>query len=174
MMLARSNEAVNFMDTFTIHAENINVADIMQEIQRRVLEKKQAGVYTDGELQRIAELKANLSPQKDERYSEMSLHLRRLHHNWDAAASGAIISSHRKFVGPMLVFIKRVGFKIFRFIGSGFFTRQTEYNAAGVRFNAVVLEELSQLKAENRQLQQTQQELARQIEFLQQQLQEKK
>ena len=139
----------------------------MKEIHRRVLEKKQAGIYTDEEIQRITELKNDLSPKKNERYSELNLHLRKLHVNWDVAASNAIITSHRKILGPVLVFIKRIGFKVLRFVGSAFFTRQTEFNAANVRFNTVVLEELTRLSEENKQLQRTQQELLRQIEFLQ-------
>ena len=155
------------METFTIHAEDVNVEEIMKEIHRRVLEKKQAGIYTDEEIQRITELKNDLSPKKNERYSELNLHLRKLHVNWDVAASNAIITSHRKILGPVLVFIKRIGFKVLRFVGSAFFTRQTEFNAANVRFNTVVLEELTRLSEENKQLQRTQQELLRQIEFLQ-------
>ena len=139
----------------------------MKEIHRRVLEKKQAGIHTDEEIQRITELKNDLSPKKNERYSELNLHLRKLHVNWDVAASNAIITSHRKILGPVLVFIKRIGFKVLRFVGSAFFTRQTEFNAANVRFNTVVLEELTRLSEENKQLQRTQQELLRQIEFLQ-------
>jgi hypothetical protein len=155
------------METFTIKTEGVNVAEIMQEIQRRVLAKKQAGVYTDAELQRIANLKADLSPKKNERYSEMNMHLRKLHYNWDVAASGGIISSHRKVLGPLLVLIKRVGFKALRFLGSAFFTRQTEYNAANVRLNTVVIEELTRLTEENRELQRMQTELLRLVEDLQ-------
>jgi hypothetical protein len=154
------------MDTFTIKTENVNVEEIMKEIHRRVLEKKQAGVYTDEEIQRITELKKELSPKKNERYSEMNLHLIKLHRNWDVAASAGIITSHRKVLGPLLVFIKRIGFRFLLFFGSAFFTRQTEYNAASVRFSSVVLEELTRLSDENKQLQQTQQELLRQIELL--------
>ena len=66
------------MDTFTIHAEQVNVQDIMKEIHRRVLEKKQRGVYNDDELRRIAELKSDLSPKQNANLNEMNLHLRRL------------------------------------------------------------------------------------------------
>lgn len=155
------------MQTFTINTEDVNVEEIMKEIHRRVLEKKQAGVYTDEEIQRITELKQDLSPKKNERYSEMNLHLRKLHRNWDVAASAGAITSHRKVLGPLLVLVKRIGAKLLRFFGAAFWTRQTEYNAANVRFNAVVLEELTRLSEENRQLQRTQQELLRQIESLQ-------
>jgi len=150
------------MDTFTIHTEGVNVEEIMKEIHRRVLEKKQAGVYTDEEIKRITDLKNDLSPKKNERYSEMNLHLRKLHCTWDVAASGGGITSHRKILGPLLVLVKRIGFKVIRFFGSAFFTRQTEYNAANVRFNSVVIEELTRLTEENRQLQRRQEELLRQ------------
>ena len=154
------------MDTFTIHADQVNVEEIMKEIHRRVLEKKQTGVYTDDELRRIAELKSDLSPKKNEQYAEMTLHLRRLHVNWDVAASQAIISSHRKVIGAALVAIKRIGFRLLKFFGSAFFTRQTEFNAASVRFDTSVLEELSRLGEENKELRRVQQELVRQIEEL--------
>jgi hypothetical protein len=154
------------MDTFTINTAGVNVEEIMKEIHRRVLEKKQAGVYTDEEIQRITNLKNDLSPKNNERYSEMNLHLRKLHSNWDVAASAATITSHRKILGPILVVVKRIGFRLIRFFGSAFFTRQTEYNAATVRFNTVVLEELTRLTEENRQLRRTQEELLRQIEEL--------
>ena len=139
----------------------------MKEIHRRVLEKKQAGVYTDEDISRLTKLKDELSPGKNERYSELNLHLRRLHSNWDVAASSGIISSHRKVIGPILVLIKKIGAKAVRFFGSAFLTRQTEYNAANVRFNSVVLEELTRLTEENRQLQKTQHELLQHIEQLQ-------
>ncbi len=155
------------MDTFTINTEDVNVEEIMKEIHRRVLEKKQTGVYTDEEIQRISELKKDLSPKKNERYSEMNLHLRKLHRNWDVAASAGAITSHRRVVGLLLVFVKRFGARFLRFFGAAFWTRQTEYNAANVRFNSVVLEELTRLGEENKQLYRTQQELLRQIESLQ-------
>ena len=155
------------MDTFTIHAEQVNVQDIMKEIHRRVLEKKQRGVYNDDELRRIAELKSDLSPKQNANLNEMNLHLRRLHVNWDVAASSAIIRSHRKVIGPMFVAIKRVGFAALRFFGSAFFTRQTEFNAVSVRFATSVVEELTRLNEENKELRRVQQELIRQIEFLQ-------
>ncbi len=158
------------MDTFTIHAEQVNVEEIMKEIHRRVLEKKQQGVYTDDELRRIAELKSDLSPKKNEQYAEMTLHLRRLHLNWDVAASNAVISSHRKVIGAALVAVKRLGFRVLKFFGSAFFTRQTEFNATSVRFNTAVLEELNRLSEENKELRRVQQELVRQVEFLQTQL----
>ena len=156
------------METFTIHADNVNVEEIMKEIQRRVLEKKQAGIYSDEEIQRITELKQDLSPKKNERYSEMNLHLRKLHHNWDVAASAAIITSHRKILGPFMVALKKLGFRTLLFFGSAFFTRQTEYNAAGVRFSSVVLEELTRLQEENRQLHKMQEDMLHQIQELQQ------
>lgn len=157
------------MDTFTINTEDVNVEEIMKEIHRRVLEKKQTGVYTDEEIQRITELKKDLSPKKNERYSEMNLHLRKLHRNWDVAASASAITSHRKVLGPPVVFVKRIGANLLRFFGSAFWTKQTEYNVACVHFNSVVLEEITRLSEENKQLQRTQQELLRQIESLQSQ-----
>jgi hypothetical protein len=157
------------MDTFTIKTEDVNVEEIMKEIQRRVLEKKQAGIYTDEEIRRITELKQDLSPKNNEQYSEMKLNLRKLHLNWDVVASSAIITSHRKVVGPMLVLIKRVGFTLIRFFGSAFFIRQTEYNAAGVRLNSLILQELTRLSEENKELRRTQQALLRQIEDLKKQ-----
>ncbi len=158
------------MDTFTIHAEQVNVEEIMKEIHRRVLEKKQTGVYTDDELRRIADLKSDLSPKKNEQYAEMTLHLRRLHLNWDVAASNAIISSHRKVIGRLFVAIKRIGFRALKFFGSAFFTRQTEFNATSVRFDTAVLEELNRLSEDNKELRRVQQELIRQVEFLQTQI----
>ena len=47
------------MDTFTIHAEQVDVQEIMKEIHRRVLDKKQRGVYNEYELRSIAEKKSD-------------------------------------------------------------------------------------------------------------------
>ncbi len=154
------------MSTFTIQTEGVNVEEIMNDIHQRVLEKKQRGVYTDADLARLAELKNDLSPRTNERYSEMSLHLRKLHSNWDMAASGGVIKSHRKLLGPLMVFSKKIATTFLRFFGAPFFTRQTEFNAANVRFNSVVLEEITRLSEENRQLQKTQQDLLQYIEQL--------
>ena len=154
------------METFTIKTAGVNVEEIMKEIHRRVLEKKQAGMYTDEDMQKLTELKADVSPKSNEQYSEMTLHLRKLHSNWDVAASGSTFSSHRKVLGSVIVLVKKIGFKFIRFFGSAFFTRQTEFNAANVRFNNVVVEELTRLSQENRQLQKTQQELLQQLEIL--------
>ena len=60
-----------------------------------------------------------------------------------------------------------MGFAALRFFGSAFFTRQTEFNAASVRFDTSVVEELTRLNEENKELRRVQQELIRQIEFLQ-------
>ncbi|MCP4398570.1 MAG: hypothetical protein GY801_14895 [bacterium] len=155
------------MNTFTIHAENVNVEEIMKEIHRRVLEKKEQGIYSDADIQKITELKQELSPQKNERYSELNLHLRKLHLNWDMAASASIIRSHRKVLGPVLVTVKKLGSTVLRFFASAFFTRQTEFNAANVRFNSVVLEELTRLSEENKELRRSQQDLLQRLETLQ-------
>lgn len=155
------------MDTFTIHAENVNVEEIMKEIQRRVLEKKDKGIYSDDDIQKIAELKQELSPQKNERYSELSLHLRKMHLNWDMAASTSIIRSHRKVLGPILVTVKKFASTVLRFLAAPFFTRQTEFNAANVRFNSVVLEELTRLSEENKELRQSLQNVLQRLETLQ-------
>lgn len=152
------------MSTFTIKTEGVNVEEIMKEIHRRVMEKKQAGVYTDEDIKRLSELKNDLSPKKNERHSELNLHLRRLHSTWDAAASGGSFASHRKFLGPVIVVVKKLGFKFIRFFGSAFFTRQTEFNSANVRFNSVVTEELARLSEENRQLRTMLEELLQQLE----------
>jgi len=152
------------MDTFTINTEGVNVAEIMKQIQERVLEKKKAGIYTDEEIREVSELKKQLSPQKEGAYGELALHLRRLHHNWDVAASSALITSHRKVLGPVIVALKKVGFRVFRFIGHPLVIRQTEFNAASVRFASVLMEELSRLIQENKDLKERQEKLLREME----------
>jgi hypothetical protein len=45
------------METFTIHAENVNVEDIMKEIQRRCLKKSRQESIAMKRFRRITELK---------------------------------------------------------------------------------------------------------------------
>lgn len=154
------------MDTFTINTEEIDVAKIMKQIQERVLEKKRAGIYTDEEIREVSELKNEISPQKEGVYGELALHLRRLHHNWDVASSSALITSHRRVLGPIIVTLKKIGFRIFKFIGHPFVIRQTEFNAASVRFSAVLMDELSRLARENKELKEKQEKLSQELEQL--------
>jgi O-antigen chain-terminating methyltransferase len=154
------------MDTFSINTEDIDVAKIMKQIQERVLEKKKAGVYTDEEIREVSELKNQISPQQGGSYGELALHLRRLHHNWEVANSAALITSHRKILGPFIVALKKIGFRIFRFIAHPFVIRQTEFNAASVRFASVLMEELSRLAQENKELKEKQEKLLQEMEEL--------
>jgi hypothetical protein len=154
------------MDTFTINTEEIDVAQIMRQIQERVLEKKRAGVYTDEEIRAVSALKKQVSPQSEGIHGELALHVRRLHHNWDVANSAVLITSHRKVLGSLIVALKKIGFRIFKFIGHSFIIRQTEFNAASVRFASILAEELSRLAQENKGLKEREEKLLLEIEEL--------
>lgn len=105
------------MHSFTIKDRDIQVADIMKKIEENVRERKKAGFYSDDDIYTISTAEVDIShkPLKDDksaedehtRYSrEVETHREYLNQNWDSILKVSIIS-HRKIVGPFIVFFKK-------------------------------------------------------------------
>ncbi|MCD6451354.1 MAG: hypothetical protein J7L64_03165 [Acidobacteria bacterium] len=76
------------MEKFTIDYENIDVAEIMEKIRRRIEEKKKKGIYSEEELLRLAQAKvASFFVQSSELKSDLVRELQRLNPQWNVSLS---------------------------------------------------------------------------------------
>lgn len=78
----------------------------------------------------------------------------------------ADITSHRRFIGPVIVFLKKVVFKILRPYSNTLFVRQNRFNEQLVAFHLASFIRLRRLEEKMRQLERQEQEIKEQVEEL--------
>jgi len=105
---------------------------LQQALESRVQDKLSRGEYSLEELDHVA--RVDLNPIKGELYiSDKRLEkLRRLCQVWDVDLRIDKITSHRKFLGPLIVAFKRLLLPVVRVLLKNFIAQQREFNAAVV------------------------------------------
>lgn len=76
------------------------------------------------------------------------------------------ITSHRRFIGPAIVWFKKVVFRIFRPYSNTLFVRQNRFNDQLVAFHLATFIRLRRLEEKVRNLERQEQELREQVEDL--------
>ncbi|MCJ7524251.1 MAG: hypothetical protein MUP71_03395 [Candidatus Aminicenantes bacterium] len=76
------------------------------------------------------------------------------------------ITSHRRFIGPAIVWLKKVVFRIFRPYSNTLFLRQNRFNDQLVAFHLATFIRLRRLEEKVRNLERQEQELREQVEDL--------
>jgi len=113
-------------------------AEFSQQLDLSRDGRLKAGEYTDENIRYVSKLslavcsgELKLSDQKLEK-------LRRLCQLWDVKLRPREIRSHRKFVGPVIVAVKRAIYPILKFFLKDMLHQQREFNAATIRLLAEV------------------------------------
>lgn len=87
--------------------EGVDVAQLMEQIQERVRQRKASGFYSEEEVRRIAKMELEVTEVVPGFRDEIEHHLAILNDAWDTAREPAI-HSHRPVVGPIIVAAKRL------------------------------------------------------------------
>ncbi|HMO02944.1 MAG TPA: hypothetical protein PKD37_07860 [Oligoflexia bacterium] len=103
---------------------------VASQLTSRVKAKIEAKAYTEKDLEYISHLKLNLNlnafksedPKLLERFRALCV-------GWDVQIIEPQLSSHRKFFGPLIVFVKRALFPIAKALLGRSFSKQREFNA---------------------------------------------
>lgn len=154
------------MHSFTIKDKEIKVESIMKKINENIEEKKKSGFYKDKEIKNISEMKTSLSdnsnyiqengPNMNEDihtpYSnKLEGHRQYLNQNWESILNGLPIRSHRKIIGPLVFFFKKIIFFLLRPIINLVLDSQARFNSELVKLLNLLVgksRELGQIKSE--------------------------
>lgn len=114
----------------------INGAD-SEQIQSSLSELKskriEEGKYSENDCKVVAAMNMSIIKEKlnvDELVLERLRHMASL---WDVDFRVQDISSHRKFIGPVIVSFKKLFFPLIRFAMKDFIRQQRDFNAATIR-----------------------------------------
>lgn len=112
-------------------------AAISALIETRVAESRRNRRYTADDLRFVKELDLSLI-EGDLDLSEKQLEkLRRLCQSWDIELR--ITGSHRRYIGPIIVFIKRLTYPLLRLLLKPVIEQQRDFNSATIALLAEVV-----------------------------------
>lgn len=120
-----------------------NDAQLSNELEQLVAERKREGLYHSDEVARIQKLSLALTDGSLDVSEETLEKLRRLCQLWDIDLRPFGISSHRKVLGPIIVLAKRIVTPILRLFLKDMIRQQRDFNAAAI----ALLAELSNPKS---------------------------
>lgn len=112
--------------------KNCGAEDIGLEstLKNRVNERISKGEFKPEDLEYIKKLSLNPIKGTLSVDDETLEKLRRMCQLWEVDLKPVHITSHRKFVGPIIVAAKKVLFSILRVLFKGTFEKQRDFNAA--------------------------------------------
>lgn len=120
-----------------INDAEINVEKIMEQVREKVKNKKELGLYNDEETKMISEMKLRPAHNHDQNVDN---YLTFLNQKWDAKGLEPI-TSHRRILGPFIVFFKKLLRKTLQPFTNAMLLRQTEFNSQLVKLlNRIVPE----------------------------------
>jgi hypothetical protein len=116
---------------------------LAEEIASSIKARIQSGMFDSRNVAHIASLDFSLvSGTLEANEKEMAV-IRRLCQSWDVDLRPFKISSHRPFIGPLIVFVKQIAFRVLRVFFKEFVTQQRDFNAATVALLGTLLSERS-------------------------------
>lgn len=100
-----------------------------------------AGAFSENDVRNIKNRALELIP-KDLDLPPLQLEkLRRLCQLWEVDIRASEITSHRKFIGPIIVSFKKLLFPLIRFVLKDFIREQRDFNAQVISFVAELANE---------------------------------
>lgn len=129
-----------------IREEKTDIEAIMAEVRRNVRRKKEAGIYTDADIEAVAALGVN-APLKEvsDRFAEQIKHLKK---DYDFT-KGFVIASHRPVYGPLIVAAKKAAAALLTRLAGPMWERQVSFNYRMVELAESMADEIARLKEEN-------------------------
>lgn len=122
--------------------EKIDIDGIMTGIRESIRRKKEAGIYTDADVEDVA------SRGKVASGDVYASHIDILKRSCDVSV-GCEFTSHRPFIGPLVVFAKRFLYRLLLKGGAPFWERQSALNQQSVMLMEAMSNELKDLKRWN-------------------------
>jgi O-antigen chain-terminating methyltransferase len=117
----------------------VDVARLMEEIKERVRQRRAAGVYSDEEVRRIAQMELEVTDALPGFREEVEHHLASLNDAWDVLVPPAV-SSHRAGMGRVIVGAKKTLWRVAGPYTKLVLQRQSEFNTRLLHLlNAFVL-----------------------------------
>ena len=107
-------------------------AGIADQLEQQMQARMSSGEYTTDEAYYVSHIDLALC-KKELRLSDERLEkLRQLCQLWDIDLRHKEITSHRKFIGPFIVFAKRRMYPLFRFFLKDLIHQQQRFNATAI------------------------------------------
>ncbi len=151
---------------FEIHADGVDVVEIMRQIRERIKEKKEKGIYTDEEIQEISDLKIQTFAESSEIDSELLRRLLEPNHGWNIQA-GYPIKTHRSgWKGKLILLAKKLVRPLVRLYTDHLINRQAQLNLYLVYLSHNLTRELTRLQIEYRKIDYRCQVLQREVDFM--------
>lgn len=111
---------------FEIKDSDIDVKEIMEDIEAKVSEKKQAGVYDKYNLEMLTELQIEqLNDDKD----LLEYYIRAVKRSWDVDINDFDIPNKGGILGKPMVMFKTLIWKCLKFYTYRLFSQQREFNS---------------------------------------------
>lgn len=124
----------------------VDVAQIMAQIRKRIAEKQKAGIYTEEGIAEIAEAKILQFAEDAEIDSALLERLLSPDHSWNINP-GYVISTHRTgFQAKLIVYAKRLVRPFIRLYSDHLFSRQAQINQYFVHLLHNLVRELTRLQ----------------------------
>lgn len=109
-----------------------NSSDLLRTFETRLAGRISSGAFTEQDIWNIQNRKMSLIPDDLVLSPERLEKLRRLCQTWEVDLRAGQITSHRKFVGPVIVRMKKILFPLVRFVMKDFIREQRDFNAATI------------------------------------------
>ncbi len=107
----------------------VNDPGLAQALTQGVESRIASGKYTRDEVRYLSTLERKLFPQDSELDEELLNRFRRLCLFSNVELHIAQIRSHRKFIGPIIVAVKKLVFPILKLLLKDFLRQQRQFNA---------------------------------------------
>jgi len=137
------------LETFEIRDEEIDVEEIMRRIRENIRQRKEAGIYPEGEIEEVhsAGQDQNEGAEATLLSPEGRRDLDYINSNWNVENKGYFVSSHRPVAGKFLVTGRQlVHGEVRRYVDPAIW-KQKEFNASMVRLLNETARRLEQISA---------------------------
>lgn len=131
--------------TFTIHDDQINIEEIMDEIRKYIRERG----LTENQLLQGSRLRNNMEDYQQ--IDKLNHFIDLLHRTWNMTGDKEI-KSHRVIIGKMIVLAKKIIRKVIRWYIQPVWDQQTEFNANNVHAINELAMALEELLEQHREL----------------------
>ena len=111
------------------------------ELQQRMRQRIAAGDYTIHDVRFVRILQLNLFRSAPQMSADRFEKLRRLCLSWNIGLRPLEISSHRKYIGPVIVTAKRILFRILQVLLKDLILQQRTFNANAIALLAELSDE---------------------------------
>jgi len=131
------------VETFEIKTPGVDVKEIMADIQKRIDEKKEQGVYNQYNLDRVTKLEIE-NIKGDVEYLQWLLKV--LNQSWDVNIGDPQIVNKGGLLGKPAVLLKKTIWSLLKFYTYRLFSQQKEFNSQVVMAVGLLAKRIDQLE----------------------------